>query len=122
MLRLSTPVETGSKMLLLTCRRLDFRIDTNLQAQNLRDSLEAAGMSDTKVVIGLRKNSASNDEARACGFTEDSGTLGEVFDVVSASDLIILLTSDASQVNDFLLLSVINRWTCSDGLQHVLGS
>ena len=54
-------------------------------------------MSDTKVVIGLRKTSASNDEARACGFTEDSGTLGEVFDVVSGSDLVILLTSDASQ-------------------------
>lgn len=69
------------------------------QAQNLRDSLEAAGMSDTKVVIGLRKTSASNDEARACGFTEDSGTLGEVFDVVSGSDLVILLTSDASQAS-----------------------
>ena len=56
-------------------------------------------MSDTKVVIGLRKTSASNDEARACGFTEDSGTLGEVFDVVSGSDLVILLTSDASQAS-----------------------
>lgn len=68
------------------------------QAQNLRDSLQAAGMSDTKVTIGLRTSSASNDEARACGFSEDDGTLGEVFDVVSKSDLIILLTSDASQV------------------------
>jgi ketol-acid reductoisomerase len=68
------------------------------QAQNLRDSLEAAGMTDCKVTIGLRKSSSSNDEARACGFTEDDGTLGEVFDVVSKSDLVILLTSDASQV------------------------
>lgn len=67
------------------------------QAQNLRDSLEVAGMLGTKVVIGLRTTSSSNDEARACGFTEDSGTLGEVFDVVSGSDLVILLTSDASQ-------------------------
>ena len=55
-------------------------------------------MSDVKVAIGLRPGSASNDEARACGFTEASGTLGEVFDVVAQSDLIILLTSDASQV------------------------
>lgn len=69
-----------------------------MQAQNLRDSLDAAGMSDAKVTIGLRPSSASNQEARACGFTEDAGTLGEVFDVVAASDLIILLTSDASQV------------------------
>ena len=68
------------------------------QAQNMRDSLEAAGMSDVKVAIGLRAGSASNDEARACGFTEDAGTLGEVFDVVAQSDLVILLTSDASQV------------------------
>ena len=69
-----------------------------VQAQNLRDSLEAAGMSDVKVTIGLRPNSSSNEEARACGFTEDAGTLGEVFDVVAGSDLVILLTSDASQV------------------------
>ncbi len=69
-----------------------------MQAQNLRDSLDAAGMSEAKVTIGLRPSSASNQEARACGFTEEAGTLGEVFDVVAASDLIILLTSDASQV------------------------
>ena len=68
------------------------------QAQNLRDSLDAAGMSDVKVAIGLRAGSNSNEEARACGFTEAEGTLGEVFDVVAASDLVILLTSDASQV------------------------
>ena len=55
-------------------------------------------MSDVKVAIGLRPGSASNDEARACGFTEAEGTLGEVFDVVAQSDLVILLTSDASQV------------------------
>ena len=67
------------------------------QAQNLRDSLDAAGMTDVKVSIGLRPTSASNEEARACGFTEEQGTLGEVFDVVAKSDLIILLTSDASQ-------------------------
>jgi len=70
----------------------------NTQAQNLRDSLEVAGMSDVKVAIGLRPGSASNDEARACGFTEAEGTLGEVFDIVAQSDLVILLTSDASQV------------------------
>ena len=54
-------------------------------------------MTDVKVTIGLRPSSKSNEEARACGFTEADGTLGEVFDVVAKSDLTILLTSDASQ-------------------------
>ena len=89
-----------------------------MQAQNLRDSLEAAGMSDTKVVIGLRESSASNDEARACGFTEDSGTLGEVFDVVSGSDLVILLTSDASQASCMLLQIPCMFLRPSNGIMH----
>lgn len=66
------------------------------QAQNMRDSFEAAGM-DVRVSIGLRPSSPSNDEARACGFSEDAGTLGEVFDVVSRSDLVVLLISDGAQ-------------------------
>ena len=67
------------------------------QAQNLRDSFEEAGM-DVKVTIGLRKGSKSAEEAKQCGFTEEQGTLGEVFDVVGDSDLVILLISDAAQV------------------------
>ena len=54
-------------------------------------------MTDVKVSISLRVSSKSNEEARACNFTEETGTLGEVFDVVAKSDLVILLTSDASQ-------------------------
>lgn len=54
--------------------------------------------SDIKVCIGLRKGSVSEEEARACGFTEEAGTLGEVFDMVSTSELVILLISDAAQV------------------------
>lgn len=69
------------------------------QAQNLRDSLEEAGLGkDIKVVIGLRPESASNQEAEACGFTQAAGTLGETFDVVSKSDMVVLLISDAAQV------------------------
>lgn len=48
--------------------------------------------------IGLRKGSPSEVEARACGFTEEAGTLGEVFDVIAESDLVILLISDGAQV------------------------
>ena len=40
------------------------------------------------------------DEARACGFSEADGTLGEVFDVIAKSDFTILLISDAAQVRE----------------------
>jgi len=53
---------------------------------------------DVKVTIGLRKGSKSAEEAKQCGFTEEQGTLGEVLDVVGDSDLVILLFSDAAQV------------------------
>jgi ketol-acid reductoisomerase len=64
------------------------------QAQNLRDSLEGTGI---KVKVGLRGGSSSMAEARAAGFTEESGTLGEMFSVVRESDLVLLLISDAAQ-------------------------
>jgi ketol-acid reductoisomerase len=67
------------------------------QAQNMRESFEEAGM-DIKVSIGLRGGSASESEAEACGFTKEKGTLGEVFDVIADSDMVILLISDAAQV------------------------
>ncbi len=64
------------------------------QAQNLRDSLEGTGI---VVKVGLRPGSKSMDEARAAGFSEENGTLGEMFAVVAESDLVILLVSDAAQ-------------------------
>ncbi len=64
------------------------------QAQNLRDSL--AG-SDIRVKVGLRNGSASRKKAEAAGFTEESGTLGEMMNVIAESDLVILLISDAAQ-------------------------
>ena len=48
------------------------------QAQNIRDSLQAAG-SNINVKIGLRPGSSSNDLARAVGFTEDTNTLGKYY-------------------------------------------
>lgn len=68
------------------------------QAQNLRESLDEAGLTDVKVAIGLRSTSPSVEEAKACGFSEKKGTLGEVFDVVANSDMVVLLISDAAQV------------------------
>lgn len=67
------------------------------QAQNMRESFAEAGL-DIKVTIGLRPDSPSVSEAEACGFSRSDGTLGDVFDVVSSSDLVVLLISDAAQV------------------------
>lgn len=63
------------------------------QSMNLRDSLAGTGI---EVAIGLREGSASFDAARAEGFREEDGTLGELFDVVRRSDLVILLIADAA--------------------------
>ncbi|KAG2681919.1 hypothetical protein I3760_11G165900 [Carya illinoinensis] len=66
------------------------------QAQNLRDSL-AEVKSDIVVKIGLRKGSRSFAEARSAGFTEENGTLGDIWETVSGSDLVLLLISDSAQ-------------------------
>lgn len=66
------------------------------QAQNLLDTLKEVN-SDITVTIGLREGSSSFREAREAGFSEDNGTLGEMFDVIKKSDFVILLISDAAQ-------------------------
>lgn len=68
------------------------------QAQNLHDSLAGTGI---VVKVGLRPGSKSMDEARAAGFNEKDGTLGEMFAVVAESDLVILLVSDSAQAEIF---------------------
>ncbi|RRT57233.1 hypothetical protein B296_00014178 [Ensete ventricosum] len=92
------------------------------QAQNLRDSLAVAksdivvklSIRNTEFVkvrhtvvycpvwaIGLRKGSRSFDEARAAGFTEENGTLGDIWETVTGSDLLLLLISDAAQADNY---------------------
>ena len=68
------------------------------QAQNLRDSLVGT---DITVAVGLRKNSSSLDLARAAGFNEENNTLGEMFKMIRDADMVLLLTSDASQTQIF---------------------
>ncbi|TYG96982.1 hypothetical protein ES288_A10G001000v1 [Gossypium darwinii] len=70
------------------------------QAQNLRDSL-ADAKSDIIVKVGLRKGSRSFDEARAAGFSEENGTLGDIWETISGSDLVLLLISDAAQADNY---------------------
>jgi len=64
------------------------------QGQDLRDSLVGTGI---KVKVGLRAGSSSMAEARKADFTEDNGTLGEMFAVIKESDISLLLISDAAQ-------------------------
>ena len=64
------------------------------QSQNLKDSLEGTGI---RVKVGLRAGSSSMEEARKAGFSEAQGTLGEMMQVISESDMVILLISDAAQ-------------------------
>lgn len=64
------------------------------QAQNLRDSLEGTGI---KVKVGLQAGSKSVAAAREAGFNEKDGTLGEMFETIRESDLVLLLISDAAQ-------------------------
>ncbi|XVF40353.1 hypothetical protein PTKIN_Ptkin01aG0106600 [Pterospermum kingtungense] len=70
------------------------------QAQNLRDSL-AEAKSDIVVKIGLRKGSSSFAEARTAGFTEENGTLGDIWETISGSDLVLLLISDSAQADNY---------------------
>lgn len=85
------------------------------QAQNLRDTLEG---SDTRVKVGLRAGSPSFDEARAAGFTEENGTLGEMMEVIAESDMVLLLISDAAQTRLYPEIFKAMRPGTTLGLSH----
>ena len=85
------------------------------QAQNLRDSLEGTGI---KVVVGLRENSSSIPGAEAAGFTRANGTLGEMYQVIHDSDLVLLLISDAAQAQNYQKVFEAMRPGTTLGLSH----
>jgi ketol-acid reductoisomerase len=85
------------------------------QAQNLRESLEGTGV---RVAVGLREGSESFAEARAAGFSEKDGTLGEMFAVIRGSDLAILLISDAAQAQLYPQIFKALRPGSTLGLSH----
>lgn len=87
------------------------------QAQNLKDSLKEAG-ADIKVSIGLREGSSSWNEAKEVGFSEDDDTLGEMFDIISKSDLVILLISDAAQAKLYKDIFKAMKKGATLGLSH----
>jgi|TARA_B100000683_G_scaffold275102_1_gene324902 ketol-acid reductoisomerase len=88
------------------------------QGQNFRDSLAECGMDDVKVCVGLRPDSTSNEEARAAGFNEADGTLGETFDVIAKSDLVMLLISDAAQAKMYPRILAAMKPGSTLGLSH----
>src|SRR6266545_2799970 len=68
------------------------------QAQNLRDSLAGTGII---VKVGLREGSSSIPAVERAGFTRTNGTLGEMYDVIRESDLVLLLIADAAQAEQY---------------------
>ena len=85
------------------------------QAQNLRDSLEGT---DIRVKVGLRANSASMRRAETVGFTAANGTLGEMYDVIKESDMVLLLISDAAQAENYQQIFNTIRPGATLGLSH----
>jgi ketol-acid reductoisomerase len=85
------------------------------QSQNLRDSLAGT---DIKVKVGLRENSASIPSAEAAGFTRANGTLGEMYQVIAESDLVILLISDAAQAQNYQRIFEAIQPGATLGLSH----
>lgn len=85
------------------------------QALNLRDSLADT---DITVRVGLRAGSGSSADARAHGFTESDGTLGDWLTVVAESDLVLLLIADAALVANHEKLFAELRPGATIGLSH----
>jgi len=87
------------------------------QGLNIKESCEAAGM-DVTVKVGLREGSSSMAEARKAGFTEESGTLGEVYETIAESDLVMLLISDAAQAKMYEQVMARMKSGATLGLSH----
>ena len=85
------------------------------QAKNLRDSLEKT---DITVKVGLRKNSASIPLAQAAGFNEENDTLGEMYDVIAESDLVLLLIADGAQAKVYQSVFDAMKDGATLGLSH----
>jgi ketol-acid reductoisomerase len=58
------------------------------------------------------------EEARAVGFTEETGTLGEVLETVAESDLVLLLISDAAQADNYSAIFSAMKPNSVLGLSH----
>jgi ketol-acid reductoisomerase len=82
------------------------------QALNLHESIQAAGM-DTKVVVGLRPGSKTADTVKADGLD-----VGEVYEVINSSDMVLLLISDGAQATEYQKVFKALRPGSFLGLSH----
>ena len=85
------------------------------QAQNLKESLEDT---DIKVVVGLRSSSTAFPKAEAAGFSLEDGTAGEMFKVISESDMVIILISDAGLAAEYKAIQTSMKAGATLGLSH----
>ena len=85
------------------------------QALNLRDSLAGSGIT---VAVGLRPGSRSFDDARANGFSEEDGTLGDWLEVAAGADLVILLIADAALAAHHEEIFAVLKPGATIGLSH----
>ncbi|WP_030614010.1 ketol-acid reductoisomerase [Streptomyces fulvoviolaceus] len=85
------------------------------QALNLRDSLAGT---DIRVTVGLRPGSRSAADARAHGFTEEDGTLGDWLAVAADSDLVVLLIADAALAAHHQEIFALLKPGAAIGLSH----
>jgi len=68
--------------------------------------------------VGLRKGSKSFAEARAAGFSEENGTLGEMTETLCGRDLILLLISDAAHADNYKQIFSAMKPNSILGLSH----
>ncbi|MFB6720643.1 ketol-acid reductoisomerase [Kribbella sp. NPDC056345] len=85
------------------------------QAQNLRDSLGGAVQ---RVTVGLRTDSRSWQAAIDAGFTPETGTLGEMYDVIRGSDMVVLLISDGAMAESYQDIFAALQPGTTLGLSH----
>lgn len=89
------------------------------QAQNIRDSIADIGLDkDINVKVGLRAGSSSATLARQAGFTEENGNLGDMYDVISEADLLLLLISDAACTTLYPKIFPLMKKGATLGLSH----
>lgn len=94
---------------------IGFGSQGSAQAQNLRDSLAGTHV---RIKVGLRKNGVSWQRAIDAGFTEKNNTLGEVYDTVRESDLVLWLIPDAEQALEYPKMFQALKPKATLGLSH----
>src|SRR6266508_4229046 len=76
------------------------------------------GDTQERIVRGGRDRFALLPQALAAGFTEENGTLGEMFAVIRESDMVLLLIADAAQGAQYKEIFAALKPGATLGLSH----